>query len=285
MAGNRATDVQDRRNELAREWRVTIDHSFETATSHIAYGRRDAQPVVLKIVKCPGDEWWSGQGLTAFDGRGVVRVYEHVGGALLLERLDPGDSLVELTLSGRDEEATAILADVIGSMSPHRPLTACPAVQDWAGSFKRYVASGDDQVPMNLVSQAGRLYTDLCESQRNPRLLHGDLQHYNVLFDRHRGWLAIDPKGVVGEIEYEIGAALRNPCERPDLFVDPAIIERRLGQFASKLNLDPARALAWSFAQAVLSAIWEVEDGSPVDARNPSILLAIAIRPMLERAV
>ena len=38
-----------------------------------------------------------------------------------------------------------------------------------------------------------------------------DLQHYNVLFDSDRGWLAIDPKGVIGEVEYEIGASLRNP--------------------------------------------------------------------------
>ncbi|MDP9336855.1 MAG: aminoglycoside phosphotransferase family protein, partial [Actinomycetota bacterium] len=233
--------MQDRLNELAREWRVTIDHSFETAGSFIAYGRRDAQPVVLKMVKCPGDEWGSGEALTAFDGRGVVRVYEHVGGALLLERLDPGEGLAELALRGCDEEATTILADVIGSMPQCRPVTACPTVQDWAEGFKLYLASGDDQVPMNLVSEAGRLYTDLCESQRNPRLLHGDLQHYNVLFDRHRGWLAIDPKGVVGEIEYEVGAALRNPCERPEVFADPEIIKRRLGQFASRLNLDPER--------------------------------------------
>ena len=42
-------------------------------------------------------------------------------------------------------------------------------------------------------------------------LLHGDLQHYNVLLDKDRGWVAIDPKGVVGELEYEVGALLRNP--------------------------------------------------------------------------
>lgn len=51
-----------------------------------------------------------------------------------------------------------------------------------------------------------------------------DLQHYNVLFDDARGWLAIDPKGVVGEVEYEIGAILRNPIERPDLFAAPEIV-------------------------------------------------------------
>ena len=71
------------------------------------------------------------------------------------------------------------------------------------------------------------MYVDLSGSQRSTRLLHGDLQHYNVLFDTDRGWLAIDPKGVVGELEHEIGAVLRNPDERPDLFLSSSVIERR----------------------------------------------------------
>ena len=118
-------------------------------------------------------------------------------------------------------------------------------------------------------------------SMKVPRLLHVDLQHYNVLFDSSRGWVAIDPKGVVGELEYEIGAALRNPIERPELFLSRPTIERRLKQFTSKLNLDFERMLAWSFAQAVLSAIWEIEDGFAVDATNPSLRLAKAIQSML----
>lgn len=272
----------DRRDTLARQWRVIVEESFETSTSLIASGQRDDLGVVLKVVKNPGDEWRSGEVLKAFDGRGMVRVYEHVDGAMLLERLDPGSALVDLTLGGRDEEATSILAEVIAAMAPNVSVPGCATVHDWAKGFARYVASGDKQVPAPLVAQAHRLYVDLCDSQRNPRLLHGDLQHYNVLFDRDRGWLAIDPKGVIGEIEYEIGAALRNPSERPDLFVEPATIERRLRQFTSALGLNYPRALAWGFAQAVLSAIWLVEDGFPVNANTSSIQLAHAMGPILE---
>lgn len=106
----------------------------------------------------------------------------------------------------------------------------------------------------------------------------------NVLFDSDRGWLAIDPKGVVGEVEHEIGAALRNPFEQPDLFASRSTIERRLKQFTRRLNLDYERTLAWGFAQAVLSAIWGIEDGFVVDATNPSLRLAEVIRPMLGAA-
>jgi streptomycin 6-kinase len=295
-------NLRDRIQQHVGDWRVTIQDTFETESSVIAFGARDAdgagsrkQEVVLKVVKQPGDEWHSGEVLAAFNGKGFVRVYEQAPGAVLLERIRPGNSLVELSLNGRDEEATDILAGVIQQMSsvdlpkserkspnPRAPLHHCPTVHDWAKAFERYIATGDKQIPMDLVMAGQRVYLDLCSSQQRPILLHGDLQHYNVLFDSNRGWLAIDPKGVFGEIEYEIGAALRNPLAQPELFLLPATIERRLGQFTSRLNLNYERTLAWGFAQAVLSAIWEVEDGFTVDATNPALRLAAVMRPMLK---
>jgi len=276
---------------------VIVGDTFETESSVIAFGTRDVdgsgsrdnKDVVLKVVKQPGDEWNSGEVLALFNGNGFVRVYEHAPGAVLLQRLRPGNSLVEMALNGKDKEATSILADVIQQMptsereSPklRATLQHCPKVDDWAKGFERYIATGDDQIPMDLVAAGQRVFLGLCASQRRPGLLHGDLQHYNVLFDSDRGWLAIDPKGVVGEIEYEVGAVLRNPFERPELFLSGPAIERRLEQFTTRLELDFERALAWSFAQAVLSAIWEIEDGFLVDATNLSLRLANVIRPML----
>jgi streptomycin 6-kinase len=301
-------NLLERIQQHARDWRVIIDNTFETESSVIAFGIRDVdgagsrkEEVVLKVVKQPGDEWHSGEVLAAFNGKGFVRVYEHAPGAVLLQRLRPGNSLVELSLNGRDEEATDILAGVIQQMSsvessmssvdlhrserkspnPHAPLQHCPTVHDWAKAFERYIATGDKQIPMDLVMAGQRVYLDLCASQQHPILLHGDLQHYNVLFDSDRGWLAIDPKGVFGEIEYEIGAALRNPMAQPELFLLPTTIERRVGQFTSGLNLNYERTLAWGFAQSVLSAIWGVEDGFTVDATNPALRLAAVMRPML----
>ena len=282
------SELLNRIQNYARDWSVVVGQTFATESSVIAFGTCDDRSVVLKVIKQPGDEWRSGEILDAFDGQGVARVYEQQPGAVLLERLSPGNSLVDLTLNGRDKEATDILADVIqqmsaraSSISPLELPQACTTVPDWARGFERYIATGDNQVPIDLVEAGQRVYLSLCASQRRPRLLHGDLQHYNILFDSARGWLAIDPKGVVGEIEYEIGASLRNPFERPDLFLSRATIERRLKQFTSRLNLDHERALAWGFAQAVLSAIWTIEDGFLVDMTNPALRLANVIRPML----
>lgn len=284
----------DRLGGHARAWRVKVEDVFETETSVIAFGTRDVtatenQAVVLKVVKQPGDEWCSGPVLAAFDGHGVARVYEHEPGAVLLERLKPGNSLVDLTLNGRDEEATDILADVIQQMTanaatPGLEMSGTATVADWAKGFDNYIATGDVRIPRDLVEAGQRVFKNLCASEQRPRLLHGDLQHYNVLFDSERGWMAIDPKGVVGETEYEIGAFVRNPVAQPELFLSHATVERRLKQFTNRLNLDYERALGWAFAQAVLSAIWSIEDGFSVDATNPALRLAEITRPMLERS-
>ena len=133
-----------------------------------------------------------------------------------------------------------------------------------------------------MVESAQKTYLKLAATQRNTRLLHGDLQHYNVLFDSDRGWVAIDPKGVIGETEYEIGAAMRNPVERPDLFLSPQTITRRLKQFTGRLNLDYDRTVRWTFAQSVLSAIWSVEDGDTLYPGNSSLQLADTIQPLID---
>jgi streptomycin 6-kinase len=272
-----AKDLRDRIHQHTRAWRLEIEESFETETSVISYVNRDGQNLVLKVIKQPGDEWNAGAVLEAFNGRGVVRVYEHTGGAMLLERLQPGTSLSQID---NDEETIAIIAYVMKQMSPREAPAECPTVSDWGAGFARYLASGDRLIARDLIASAQTVFADLSASQSNVGLLHGDLHHYNFLADEKRGWVAIDPKGVVGELEYEVGAVLRNPFERPELFLWPPVIERRLKQFVTILNLDYERTVAWAFAQAVLSAIWQVEDGHETSRH---IQLAEALQPLVKR--
>jgi streptomycin 6-kinase len=233
---------------------------------------------VLKILRPDSDESNSAKVLKAFDGKGMVRLLDEAEGTVLLERLVPGTSLVDLVQTGDDETATAILAEVIERMgSPDHPLD-CPQVEDWGIAFDSYLRSGDERIPRPLVNEAQQTYTSLCISQRQRRLLHGDLHHGNVLFDTKRGWLAIDPKGVVGELEYELGAALRNPIGHPELYASTEIVQRRLDRFGAILKLDRSRALRWAFAQAVLSAIWSSEDGEDGEDEHHVLKLAEVLR-------
>ena len=270
-------ELSDRVLTCVRAWGVAIERTVATETSVLVHGRRAGKAVVLKVVKEQGDEWRCGEVAATFGGRGVVEVYEEVPGAALFERLDPGEPLAILALNGRDEEATDILAMMLGRMAPQDPPDWCPTVERWGAGFARYVASGDERVPLTLVEPAHRIYEDLCATQRNPALLHGDLHHGNVLSDRVRGWCAIDPKGVVGELEYEIGAALRNPLGRPELFANLVVVERRLEEFGLALGLGVGGARGWCFAQAVLAAIWSIEDGHAAAADSPLMLARVLL--------
>ena len=277
-------ELNDRVLFCARAWRVVIERTVATPTSLIVHGKRAGTPVVLKVVKEPGDEWRCGEIAAKFGGRGVVLVHEHMAGAALFEKLDPGEPLAGLTLAGRDDEATEILAMLLGRMAPGDPPEGCATVEQWAGAFVRHAGSGDERVPSALVEPAQSIYSDLCRTQRVPALLHGDLHHYNVLSDRSRGWCAVDPKGVVGELEYELGAALRNPIDRPDLFASLDVVERRLEHFGLALGIDTGRARGWCFAQAVLSAIWSFEGDHAAEAEAALALARVLFESSALRA-
>ena len=238
-------------HEYARAWGVVIEEQLETPTSSIAFGMRGGTRVVLKV----GIERHAGEVLAAFGGHGTARVYEHAPDAVLLERLDPGTPLSERP----DGEAVDVLVDVIARMTQvDPPCAGVPTVEEWG-------------VALAPVAEARQTYAELCATQKRRRLLHGDLHPGNVLFDARRGWLAIDAKGVVGELEYEMGAALRNLAE-------PAVVRERIARFASALRLDPERIRRWAFAQAVLSVLWSIEDGEAVSKRDPRLLLADVLR-------
>jgi len=104
-------------------------------------------------------------------------------------------------------------------------------------------------------------------------LLHGDLHHFNILSvseESGLGWRAIDPFGVVGEREVEIGAFVRNP--NLALPITPELerkLKRRLDVFHEQLGLDLKRMIAWASVYAAVSAWWTIStdaDGWQVDA-------------------
>lgn len=259
----------------AIEWNVRLEETRETPTSLLGFGVRDDVRVVLKMTKQHGDESHSGEVLQAYAGDGAVRVYECEVGAVLLECLEPGEQLVNVVKRGEDDLATAILAEVIAKLADHKAPGGCPTVADWGRGFDRYLQTGDEQISREVVEEAREMYQQLVSTQHKTMLLHGDLQHYNVLLDRERGWIAIDPKGVIGELEYELCALLRNPIELPEVFADPLTIKHRLDLLTTILGLDYSRALRWSYSQSILSALWAIEDGYPLSLlNNPSLLLA-----------
>jgi streptomycin 6-kinase len=267
--------------ELVRKWGLELEASpIETRSGVIAFAGRGAEKVALKLPDRRSDEAAAGAALKHFDGRGAIRVLEHdPSGGLLLERAQPGHALTKLVLEGADDRATVVLCEVVRALHRREPPdSGFRVVEDLGRGLERYRRMGQAAIPVGLLDRASGLFADLAASQAARRLLHGDLHHDNILFDANRGWLAIDPKGVLGEPAYEIGAALRNPTEDPTWFATPSIVDRRVRIVSDCLGLDRQRVLSWAFAQAVLSAVWSLED-----RLDPSrgLLTAEAILTML----
>lgn len=249
-----------------RRWSLTVSPPFDPLSyNYVAPAvRAGVGDVVLKL-GVPNPELLAEiAALRAFDGRGIVRLLKADAeqGVLLLERLAPGTPLSALT---DDEAATAIAAQVMRQLWRPAPAQhAFPTVEKWAQGLQRLRAryhGGTGPLAAGLVERAEAVFSELLGSMATPVLLHGDLHHDNILAAQRQPWLALDPKGVVGEPAYEVGALLRNPIPWLLRQPDPAgILARRVDQLADLLGFDRRRLLAWGLAQAVLSAFWSLED-------------------------
>jgi len=274
--------VSDRLRTHAREWDVTVESVRETETSLIGFGARGAEQVVLKVARQPAEEWRAGALMAAFGGNGLVRPLDYADGAVLLQRLKPGHDLSEYPLARKDDEATHIIAGIIGQMSSvTSPSFQGVPVGNLADDFQTCRENGCDFVSPAIIERAEHLFLELSKTQQQPRVLHGDLHHYNVLFDRRQGWVAIDPWGPEAEIEYEVGASLRNPIDAPDLLARTETYVARLRIHERCLGFNADRALRWAFAQAVLAALWCPTEGLGVDMRLPFATAAKAMLPLL----
>lgn len=263
----RLPDIISKCEEL---WSLETGPPFANLSYNFAAPARriDGAEFVIKI-GVPRDELVSEiEALQHYDGRGSVRLVDARSdqGVLLLERLEPGDMMVDLCPEN-DDEATAIAAGVMGQLwQPVAPGHNFKKIEEWfegLAALRTAFNGSCGPFPKKLVETAESLYADLSQSMSKPVLLHGDLHHYNILSATRAPWLAIDPKGVVGEAVYEVGALLRNPL---DLMTWPnleRILKRRVAILAEMLELDRQRILGWSMAQAVLSTWWSYEDNDP----------------------
>jgi streptomycin 6-kinase len=263
--------------EVARDWDLTLGPAYPLSFNYVAPARRaDGSPAVLKLgLATAGHVRREADTLGFFGGRGAVEVLarDDDRGALLLERAEPGVTLRTL-VHDRDEQATAVLIDVMRGL--HRPAPAglvleelADRVADFDAHLLRY--PGDEPFPRRLVEQARELWAGLCASATERVVLHGDLHHENVLAADREPWLAIDPHGVLGDPGYEVGPVLYNPFDGDEPVLE--LVPARIEQFADGLGMPVDRVVAWGFAQAVLSEVWDCEGG----ATQPGQALQVAL--------
>jgi streptomycin 6-kinase len=200
----------------AERWSLTVGEPLTggNVALVLAVEASDGTPAVLKV-SYPDEEseheadalaWWAGDGAAALLARDDSRR------ALLLERLDPGTTLWSVE---DDERATTVAAEVLRALHrgppPAHPFRALEEqAARWAETIPADWRSTGRAIPTALVEVA----VDACRTLPgvNPGsvVLHQDFHGGNVLRSHERGWLAIDPKPLVGEPAFDAASLLRD---------------------------------------------------------------------------
>jgi streptomycin 6-kinase len=215
-------------SEVEVEWGLELGEPF--ALSRFSYVAPAGDDAVLKV-RSPADDESDeeAEALELWAGDGAVRLLrqDRARRVLLLERARPGADLSSLP----EEDANRIAVEV--GLRLWRP-AAEPF--RWIGDW---VPGWLEAEPGELTALARGLYVSLAVGRST--LVHGDFHHHNIL-SSSRGHVAIDPKPMLGEPEFDVPSFLWNPlpCR---LRVEH--LEARLAAFVAA-GLDEERIRKWT---------------------------------------
>ena len=227
------------------------------------------QPAILQLAGGPEEvrggalmAWWAGEG--------AAPVLAHEAPAILLSRASDPDALTRLSLDGRDDAAMAILCatvNVLHQPRHRRPPPDLVPLPRWFRALREAASKG------RTFARAWTVAEELLETPRDEVILHGDITHANVLDFGDGRWMAIDPKGLVGERGYDYANIFRSPTLT---LVTAEQTRRRLDIVSRLAGLERDRLLRWVIAHAALSAAWTAEDGAHPGRSLAFVKLALA---------
>ncbi|MDO9248237.1 MAG: aminoglycoside phosphotransferase family protein [Phenylobacterium sp.] len=248
-------------------WRLTPDgEPFTSLGGRLLPVRKDGIAAMLKVSHAPEEiaggvlmAWWNGQG--------AAPVLAHEGEALLMVRATGAGSLADMARNGQDDDASRVICSALDGLHAPRagrlPSTLRP-LPDW---FAQLAPAANRHG--GVLAKSYEMSRVLLADPREVCVLHGDAHHGNFLDFGDLGWLAIDPKGLIGERGYDYANLLCNP----DLAtaVIPGRIASQVRVVSQAGVLEPLRTMQWLLAYAGLSASWTLADGN-----NPAGALQIA---------
>ncbi len=214
--------------------------------------------------------------LDALDGHGAVRVIRRDHHALLMERATGPGNLVAMVRAGDDDDATRIVCEVADRIHAEtdrvRALPDPPVLvplEDW---FRQLFAHADGLGPLHRAG--ADLARRRLDDEREPVVLHGDLHHGNVLDFGAHGWLAIDPKALLGDAEFDACNLLCNPSHERALV--RGRLARQFGVAVEATGFEPRRLRDWLVAWSALSSTWFELDGRPERAESAARIGEVA---------
>lgn len=242
-------------------WNLTADGDpILTPGSRLLPVRREGVPAMLKVA-VEAEEKFGSLLMVWWDGKGAARVLAHDGDAILLERAEGTLSLADLARNGRDDEASRIICSVVATLHAPRqqPLPNLIPLSQWFRELEPAAASHG-----GILRHCAAIARELLAHPREIVVLHGDVHHDNILDFGARGWLAIDPKRVIGERYFDYANIFCNPDladPTPPVATVPARFLRRVEVIGEAAGLERKRLLQWILAWTGLSAAWFLGDG------------------------
>jgi streptomycin 6-kinase len=248
-------------SKLGEHWNLTEITPVSNMTYHYVAKaiRASSLPVVLKI-GCDRKSLHAEMlALLHFAGNGSVQLidYHESYNALLLQQAIPGITLKSLYPAQAEYVIDHYLATMQHLHANPLPIQHHFAhIRDWLEAINR-IAS--DQLPSSLLEKACSLKSALVNSLNCNILLHGDLHHDNIL--KHgTQWIAIDPKGIIGDPEFEVAAFdFIHPGEMNNRNVTE-LFTSRVELIAAKTGMHTQRIIQWVFIRLILAAAWSIED-------------------------
>ena len=254
---------------LKKQWHLSDISPVENMSyNYVAKAiKNKAEPVVIKI-HCDNKTYLEEfHSLHFFHGKGAVKLIDHDDHCktLLLEQAIPGKSLKDFYPQFADE-IMKIYVKVMQELHDQHDNTYgnYRHIEAWLKSIDR---AAHDALPTKLVNRAINLKNTLLNSSRKNILLHGDLHLDNIVqaSNNHHSlsmnrWMSIDPKGIIGEPEFEIAAFdILTPSEmiRSNTLI---LFQERIYKLSEISNLNYQRILQWIFVRVVLAAAWFIED-------------------------
>ncbi|YBV97782.1 3'-kinase [Phyllobacteriaceae bacterium JZ32] len=258
------------------EWNIgSFEPLADTHSSHVwkvDSAIHPGVPLVVKKLKPAGMEELRGAHYLEWrNGHGAARLYDLKGTAMLLEYAG-SYHLEEHLNAGKDAACIEIFGQVLAVLHTPSPSPVPADLQPLGKHFSGLFAVAAEKP---IYAEAAALAKRLLATPHEAIPLHGDIHHENII-ESPRGWLAIDPHGLVGDAAFDAANIFYNPLDRDDLCLDMPRARRMAEHFAPVIHRHPAFILDYAFAYGCLSAAWHREDGNDVDeARELKIATAL----------
>lgn len=253
-------------DELAQRWSCAPDGPVMHGQVGIVLPVRHRDlPAVIKVSFPHPGNTYEPDAFRAWNGRGAVRLYdrddEHY--AMLLERAGQG-TLADVGDFDRAVATMGALSARLAVPAPAGLPRLSRLVAEWEHEILFAAAELGNPIPRHVLDAAVATVRELGPDQPET-LVHGDLHDANVLPGEREPWLAIDPKGYVGDRAYDTITVIRSLRFAALLFsADPRPgLLRGLDVFCEAAQLDRDRARRWAQVRAVKGALWGRQHDEP----------------------